>query len=376
MKNIQVIHCQTWDIEFINRFINLQNKAQRKNPSSLLESILDYINYFHPQSSFSINHNWCLWILTINGVDCARLGTSVPKNNIKQKFLGIGYYESLPGLEKSELKLLFETAEKFAIQFNFNEVRLPMQGGFFGSYRARTELVSKPYYGEPQTLDRYLNEWKYFGYIQNKNWTNYDIDIKKTKVRSQAYIQTVYKTNKIPDLKFEPIGKIDLKKDLIRLLNLFNESYKNFDEFTTISPEDFVSIYSQYEFIFKNYFCRIVTYKNQDIGFCLAYPDILPALLWSQKLRLPDLFKKICLLFYLKFFKLRYYYPYQGLIPNAPRIKGFPFALFLELSESLPENIKTISGQYIADGNPILLMSDKTAWIAKNTFGIFKKDLN
>lgn len=353
----------------------IQKNAQVNNPWALYENVSDYEVFFSSQSSYCKNHDWSLWILTIDGVDVARVGTSHPKNSSKLTFLGVGYYETMPGVESEDLDFLFSKAEHFARNKNMGEIRLPMQGGFFGSYRARIETHTDPFFGEPQTLDRYVSEWQSLGYQINKKWTNFEMDLNKNKVRAESVLNIIYKAKRIPDLRFDQIGQNDFRQDLIRLLNLFNQSYKDFDEYSEIDPEDFVSMYSQYEFILKNYFCKIVNYRGEDIGFCLAYPDILKPLLFAQKYQLPSVLKKIAVLVYLKFFKLRYFYPYQGKTPDSPRVKGFPMALLAAVTESIPNYVTTISGHYIAEGNPVLtLLTDETAK-PKNKFAIFKKTL-
>lgn len=375
MKNKEITECTSWNCGFLNRFVVIQKNAQVYNSWALYEKVSDYEVYFNPKSSFSKNHDWSLWILTIGGVDVARIGTSHPKKNSKLTFLGVGYYETLPDVKPEDLALLFEKVEQYARKKELLEIRLPLQGGFFGSYRARIETQDEPYFGEPQTLDRYLGEWQSLGYSISKKWTSFDIDLETNRLRSESFLNLFYKSNKIPELRFDQIGQNDFKNDLIRLLNLFNESYKNFDEYSDIDPEDFISMYSQYEFILKNYFCMIVNYRGQDIGFCLAYPDILKPLLFAQKYKLPDILRKISVLIYLKFFKLRYYYPYQGKIPDSPRVKGFPMALLAAVSNSLPDYVNNISGHYIADGNPVLTMLSGESSKPKNKFAIFKKSL-
>ncbi len=369
----QVVICNEWNEGFFKDFIQLQKKVHKHNAYAIYEKLDDYFQLYSSHTPFSKQHYWKFGLLKVDEMIVARLGCTLSKT--QSSFLSIGYYESLPHTPINGLKLLFLEIESLAQNRSISEIRFPMQGGFFGSYRATLEFKSPPYYGEPQTLPRYHQEWKNLGLVPDRKWNSYEINVRNMSKVTQSVLQKFYKTSLIPNLAFEQIGQNDLKKDLNRLRLLFKSCYGHFEEYNDISEKDFFELYSQYGFLFKNYYCYIVTYKSNDIGFSICYPDILPALLWAQKLYLPSILTKLLLFLYLKLCKPRFMFPYLGKTPQSEDLKGFSAAAFEHTANQFPKYIQTISFHYIAEGSPSLKMFDPNSWRAKSQYIIYRKSL-
>lgn len=372
--SIRIDQITAWDSVFLTRFVKLQKKAQSENPEAIYENLNDYEKFFSRQSEFNKKNNWSLWILAINNNDVVRLGCSHPIE-AGPNYLGVGFFESLKSVPLEALEQIFKKCEDFANAKNLREIRLPMQGGFFGSFRARLISKEAAYFTEPQTLSFYIPLWESLGFKLSKTWCNFVVDVSKARKNCEETLLHFYGQKSLPGLDFDHIGQKNLDQDLLRLRTLFIDSYHAFEDFSLISENEFLELYRPYGFIFKNFFCVIATHERKDVGFVVSIPDLNPVLKFNQRWRFPLLLQKINILMYLKFFKYRMSYPYVGKKETCSSLKGFIAAAFLESLKQLPPWTKQVSWQYIASDSPTKKMLNGEIAQPASEFGLFKKAL-
>lgn len=372
------MHIETashWNSDFFKRFVEIRTRAQGDNPWALDESEKDLRKYFAAESPFAQHNHWRCWILVEHGRVSARLGCTYPKTAPLPAFLPTGFYESLDA-SPAGLKLLFGEARAFGKSLGVRQLRLPMQGGFFGSYRARLPAVAEPFYGEPETLPRYLTEWDSAGFEICHRWRNYDIDVSKMVESVRQALDRFYGKDEIPGLEFEPIGARGFNTDLLRLRAMFLDSYRVMPDYHAITEQEFLHLYLPFRRLFKEELCFFVTREGRDLGFMLGFFDPLPHILRTKRNYgfLPVPLQQLLVLPHLNRPNTRLFLPYAGKTAEASSVKGLFAAMIYRVLLPLVGRIETISWQYVSETSDTLKTLRPGTFQPAAEFCLFKQE--
>lgn len=378
---LRIRSTDNWDPKFFTQFVELRNRVHRGDPHFLPETLSDLKTFFHPKSPFCQHNAWRAWMLEEVVVGQVRItarlaGTSRKDNKSPSNYVPMGFYESEHATQEG-LKSLFDQASHWTQSVGSSEIRLPMQGGFFGGYRARLPSEEVPYFGEPDNLARYLDEWRDAGFEQSGSWQNFELDRKKLYESSSQALQRFYGQNHIPGLTFEPIGK-GIDGDLLRLRRHFLDSYRGFPEFTEISEPEFLHLYRPYRHLFRAETCFFTRKDDEDVGFCLAFFDPLPAfrLTEDQFSFFPQPLKNLISILRADHHQKRFFVPYIGKLSKAKNVKGLIPAIMIKLLSHLPDSIPSVSWQYVASTSDTHKSLRPGTYAPKTEFVLFRRALS
>ena len=242
--------------------------------------------------------------------------------------------------DRDAAKALFECADKTASAEGKSSLVGPVDCSFWIRYRLKTDNFGSPYTGEPYNPDYYANLLESCGfgscgeYISNQfGRIPEEYRDGKFSRRLPQFIQKGY------ELKSPDSSSFD--RCLREIYHLIIELYSDFQTFSSITEEEFTTLYSPLKRIADFSMVKIAYFKGEAVGFFVSIPDIGNAargsLTPSKLIRILRTKRKCS----------QYILLYLGIKPEH---KGLGKALTDELCRTLAENGAESVGALIRSG--------------------------
>jgi len=324
-----------WDQSFFNLFLNLRNDIYKNNRYFIPEQISDFEGMLGPNTPFSLNNNWCAWIIfNSENKPVGRVFASTRKlnNEFKQfDFLPFGYFES----DSTEnAKRLLELVEDWALKQQYKVIRGPIQGNVFNSSRFITERHGKPFYGEPIHRPDYVDYFKDAGLSISQKWITAHFGL-KARVAGMVNFITKFSKNKARN-KLYKIRRLNLANwdcEFKLIYHLLMDSFVEMDDVEIISFEEFKFWSEGIKEIIEEKNCLVLEYENEPLGFIIAYHDLLPQI--AALYRSNNFINKLRFILAKKFFKGPLLMNYLGKKNEAEGVvKGVSPKLFAKLAKN------------------------------------------
>lgn len=375
--HLKIITTSTWDSDFFEKFRSLKNRLHKNELYHFHENIKDLKQFFGEDTPFNKNNEWQCWMVMDGDRPIARLGVSLPKYWEKPLFVPTGFYEA-EKISAEELSLIFNEAEAWAKKRNVAELRLPMQGGFFGSYRALIPNKNIPFISDPDTLPYYFAQWESLNFKPCGAWSTSEVNIERMIKNSQEILQKFYKQNKIPGVTLRPVDIKNWREELKIIRELFLDSFSKMPEYMPISEEEFLFFYDPLKHLAHPEYCLIIEDQGKPIAFLLSLFDPTEIMIKIEKKLwfLPKLARDIIAYPLLRKNKHRFLLPYSGKIAAADKVKGVMAYLFLESLSKVPKSEKVCYFGYVADGSPTYKTATPGTYKEITKYAMFKKVLS
>ena len=349
-------------IEFVNNnktaqeFLNVVNSIYKDDQAYIRPLNQDIEKVFDPKKNPFFNYGKCVrWILKDNN-NCT-IGRVAAFINEKKAFIydqptgGIGFFECIN--DKDAAILLFDTAKKWLQDHQMKAMEGPINFGendtFWGLL---VEGFSAPSYGMNYHLPYYHQLFTDYGFVTAYEQLTNHIDLtipfpaRFTKIANWVAAK--------PDYTFEHFRKDNAEKYINDLMEIYNDGWKDFENFVPIKKETLTASFKQMEAIMDEHLILFAYANGEPASFIVMIPDA------NQMIK--DLDGKLGLLQKLKFAYKRWVgvnrmrAVVMGTKTNFQKL-GLESALFIKLGEYvLPKNqYKELELSWVGDFNEKML---------------------
>lgn len=281
---LRLISIDSWDEDFFKLFISLQHQIYEADSWVLLEDSDDFYNFLE---LFSRKNWWRAWIAIDNtGRARSRLVASFPKDK-KASFVSLGYFEARD--KNSGADLLFEKSLNWAVEFKskdcpIDQMKWPIQGNFFNSYRInKKDFGRPPFLGEPNFPLFYHDLVKAAGFSEIESWKTIEIDKPQAdKAFGGMWKRSQRRWHK-EGMSIRSFNDQNWDSELSLLHHMFHDSYSEMSDFSPMSKEQFIKVYKPFRHFIDPNLVLIAERHGVPEAFLISYFDPMPALANHQK---------------------------------------------------------------------------------------------
>ncbi len=381
MKNIDIKSVDYWDQEFFEDFADFKNKIY-DDSSLYMEESVDDLRQVLESSYFKLqNIKYKAILFKMDNTIIARVVCYFDPNF--PDFCNFGHFEILK--QYSLQSFVIKEINQFALKYNVKQIRGPIQGNFFFSYRFKLEGDFR-FYGEPHHQEFYPEIFYNWGFRCPKKWYTEKILHKSgTSEKFKKIRDASVKKNKKYKYSTKFIFPWRWDSYIDSIHELFVESYKDMPEFSPIDKETFKSMYGNFKYIINPFLSYLMFYKGKPIAFTITFFDPLRIIFSYQErskkvsnkwLKLID---KILLLIRLKLNGGNLLIMYSGKIkgPKGEEFKGIQAAasryisIFFYLFRG-----KDAYVCYLGEDSPAYSSFSQSNQKPISTYGVFYKKLD
>ena len=182
----------------------------------------------------------------------------------------LGFFECIDDIGAAEA--LTECAENIARGEGKDSLIGPVDCSFWIRYRLKTDNFGKPYTGEPYNLDYYEKLLTNCGfsncgdYISNQfRKVPSEYSDGKFSRRLPEFTEKGYELKSTTDETFD--------KCLREIYSLLIELYSDFQTYSRITEEEFVTLYSPLKKVIDHSMVKVAYFKGEAVGFFVSVPD-------------------------------------------------------------------------------------------------------
>lgn len=256
-------------------FLNVVDKIYRDDKNWIRPLDQDIEKVFNPLENPFFSHGECTrWVLLDDqqqaiGRIAAFINTK-KANSYEVPTGGIGFFECIN--DKEAAFLLFDTAKKWLEERGMKAMEGPINFGendtFWGLL---VEGFTPPSYGMNYHLPYYHDFFKAYGfetaYEQLTNHINLTIPFPARFTKIANWVA------KKPDYTFEHFTKANADKYIEDLMEIYNDGWKDFDNFVPIKKETLKTSFKQMEVIMDEKLIWFAYAKGEPASFVVIIPD-------------------------------------------------------------------------------------------------------
>ncbi|WP_443939525.1 GNAT family N-acetyltransferase [Pedobacter sp. MW01-1-1] len=337
-------------------FLNTAKILYKNDPNWICPLDTEIENVFNPQKNNFFNHGSCTrWVLkNDSGKLIGRIAAFINEKkafNYDQPTGGIGFFECIN--DQKAANQLFDTAKNWLIENGMKAMDGPINFGendtFWGLL---IEGFTQPSFGMNYNHSYYQNLFETYGfsklYEQITNHVNLTIPFPERFTKIANWVR-----NK-PGYTFEYFHKDRADKYINDLMEIYNDAWKDFENFVPIKKETLQESFKSMEPIMDEQLIQFAYYNGEPASFIVMIPDA------NQMIK--GLHGKLGLLEKLKFAYRRW----KGVTrmravvmgtKNAYQKHGLESVLFIRLGEYvLPKNqYKELELSWVGDFNDKML---------------------
>lgn len=349
---MQLRQTDRWDPEFFGPWPALRNRLHRGEPRDLAESLEDLARFFAPGSPFARHNEWRAFSVWRDGELQGRLVASRPKEWEARRFAPVGFFECVRDSEAA--RLLFDAAGAWARERGFAEIRGPIQGNFFISYKLRLPGGGEPFYGEPLCPDYYHKLFEEQGFSLSGKWDTLEASYEDSVEVSEQIIRRFHASAGSSGLEIRPVDPRRWREELRLIHGLFMDSYAAMPDFMPISFEEFHHFYDSFKHLILPDLSLFVSHEGKTLGFMIAYFDPLRIVHEHQERHAQSRnpLWKLWTLIKLKRNRQRLLIVYIGKTKDSDRVKGVAGALLGRLMMAIRKHRQGYLACYLAEGSP------------------------
>ena len=269
------------------QIIPVENKAAIQVFLNVVESIYandknwirpldqDIEKIFDPTKNTFFSHGKCVrWILTDNaGVAIGRIAAFIneKKAHIYERPTGgMGFFECIN--DKEAAFLLFETAKNWLAENGMEVIEGPINFGENDSFWGLlVEGFTPPSYGMNYHPPYYHHFFTAYGfetaYEQLTNHINLSIPFPARFTKIANWVAAK------PDYSFEHFSKKNAAKYIDNLMEIYNDGWKDFDNFVPIKKETLQESFKQMEVIMDEKLIWFAYANGEPASFVVIIPD-------------------------------------------------------------------------------------------------------
>ena len=290
--------------------IHIQTISGRKNlkdyiylPEKLHKSHQNWVpplyheeqNYLNPRKNLA--YRYCSTILlmaTKNGQNVGRImGIVNHRYNKKHIEKTARFYQFESINDPNVSKKLLEYVEKWALEQGMEKIIGPMGMYYHDPMGLMIDgFDKKPSFGANYNY-KYLADFLHSaGYSSKEDLVVYNIKLPDVFPEFYLHInERALRSNKLQIAKIK--NKKDIKKYILPVLNLMNETYENILGYSMLDKEEMIGLADQFVPLLNPKLLVIATYENEVVGFIIALPSLNEGIIAAKGHLFPFGFIKI-----------------------------------------------------------------------------------
>ncbi|MCC7441903.1 MAG: hypothetical protein IT285_09730 [Bdellovibrionales bacterium] len=348
--NFRIDPIDTWQPAAFVELAALRRRLMAGIPGELPRSVDEYEGLLGSNRAFPVRNEWKGWLArSPEGTLLGGLVASRPFQNWpSDRFIPVGFFDCID--DAAVARALFDEAGKWAKERGFKEIRGPIQGNFFHSYRLRAPGGGEPFYGEPLCPDYYHRLFTDAGFEVGGRWHTIRVAFEAQRKRVE---DALARPDRGPSPEGLSIRGLDARKwaeETALLHSMLHESFAQMPNFMPASLEEFREWYASFRHIVNPDLSYVVELQGRPFGFMIAYADPLPVLAKAYASRMP--WRKLLALWRLKRLRGRILIPYGGKLPSGPTVKGVNALLLEHLISVVSRQPHDFYGCYLATDSP------------------------
>lgn len=258
----------------LTRFVTLERKLMEKYPHYCSEIDSDVMNVMQKKSSFSGQLDLRLFIASKGHNDVARCAAIINKKYQSEKERGVGFIGFFAAAEdcSAEVAHMIGQAEQWLKENGVTRIIAPCNGGApqnLGFLVAGfDESPMFPFLWTPPYYNDYIKSLRY-----NPTYPLWYYEIDFT---TEAYKKAKQRYSGNHTVRIRPVSKKNWDRDLEIMRLLFNETFKDEWEFSSLSTGEMKEFFGQMKPILDSNQMQIAEVDGKPVGFCLGMPDLTP----------------------------------------------------------------------------------------------------
>lgn len=182
----------------------------------------------------------------------------------------IGYFESIP--DEAAAACVLRAAEECAAAHGCRTVVGPVDCSFWIRYRLKTDHFGQPYSGEPYNKAYYEAFFRSAGYAVSGTYLSNRFRRVPRGHRSQ---KAEKRLSDFRRLGYEIVSPDDasFERALREIYSMLIELYSDFQTFSKITAEEFVSLYTPLRHIVDYSMVKLAYFRGQPVGFFVSIPN-------------------------------------------------------------------------------------------------------
>ena len=278
---LEIIEYQQGDISFFSDFISFRNSLYKDEDSFVKEGLSEFKLFLDHSSDFNRDYEWRAILFQLDSKIVARTIICLRKSS--KKIINLGYFEIIEDIEI--FRNVYGEIEKLIQTFQAKQIKWPINGNFFHSYRIKADDTSSNLAPCYILKGYYRDFFEASGYSKARIWNNYKVSYAGYKSNAESAISYVKKKySHFDDIEVRPLDKKHFKQDMKLFYNLLSKSFEDKAEFESVSFRDFYRFYEDFKSILDPRLINFSTYKSKDLGFMICYSDYVPALQLKNRL--------------------------------------------------------------------------------------------
>ena len=267
----------SWDPGFFRDFTAVRNESYQGVAGFVPEQLETFRKTFGPSAAFAGENAWQAWVAIDPTTDrpVARLLVSSPRTQ-RAEYLNAGYFECPRDLTLA--RLLWREAASVAQARQLAEIRGPIQGSFYYSYRMKVG-GGAPLWGEPLYHDYYPELFSGSGFEIVKRWFTYRVQQEEAYARAtSAHRLALEEGNDYRQIRVRSFDVAHWHGELRLLYTMMITSYRGMSEYVDIGYREFHALFADLRHFIEPRTALFAEVDGEPIGFTVGLFDPLALL--------------------------------------------------------------------------------------------------
>lgn len=275
MTPLPLVEISPSDTKALRRFITLERALLGHHRFYTSEMDADMMKRLSGRSEhFKDNMQYVLYLATKDGRDVARCSALInPRYQADKGAEGagvgfIGFFAAAPDC-REEVEALLAAAERWLRARGVTRIIAPYNGSaLLGMGLLTAGFDEEPMFPSVWTPPYYVDYVTGAGFTPRYPIWFYDVDF-----GSEAYKGLKRRAAENPEVRIRTIDKKNWKADVDLLRRMFNETFKEEWEFSTMSTAEFHEFFDPIKPILDARNVLFAEVGQETVGWCLGFPD-------------------------------------------------------------------------------------------------------
>lgn len=269
---MQIIEVNTQKLK--QAFLTLPEKIYQDDPNWIAPLRRDIESIFDPGRNHYYSHGICTrWICMNNHQTIGRMAAFIDYEKTSRTTLpagGIGFFEAM---NKEAAFLLFDTARQWLKEKGMLAMDGPINFGendkFWGLL---VEGFKPPSYGMNYNLPVYKEYFESYGFARlYDQYTNF---LDATVPMPERFTRIAEWVIQKPGFSFRPFSKKRFEEQAADFLEIYNDAWSGFENFTPLKIETVRDVFRQIKPIVDERIIWFAYYHQEPVAFILCLPDV------------------------------------------------------------------------------------------------------
>ncbi|MGX1984142.1 hypothetical protein EDD69_1293 [Thermolongibacillus altinsuensis] len=259
--------------DYILDFIEIANSLYSDDPNWIPLRKEEILQQLGPTDSYLKRGERSIFIVYRNEKPVARALTSFDSESSGLFETPTGFFSHFESINDLEVvRELFKYITNWFEKRGVVTIMGPMTPKISDTRGLLVEGEGRPLFGMPYTKKYYVDLLKNIGFSESMNMFEYIIKLQPPYEKLKTVSKFVKK--KIPNLNIRPLDLPNLKEDMKKIIEVYNEAWKENWGFIPLNAKEFYEAFLQIVPYYQPDYCLIAEIEGQLVGFQMIMPDL------------------------------------------------------------------------------------------------------